>query len=137
MSLNINVMFDGNCREAVTFYAKVFGQETPHFITYGESDTSFDPNVQVSDKGRELIMSTSLDIAGSIVTFNDMPDNFEFIRGNSFGIIVSYDNADEAKTIFDRLGKKGQVFVPFAEIPGQGKYGMLADQYNIMWTVKA
>ena len=137
MSLSINIMFSGNCREAVIFYAKVFEQETPHFITYGESNTYFDPNVQVSEEGSKHIMSASLNIADSIVNFNDMPDNFEFVHGNNFGITIFYDSVDEAKVIFDRLSEKGQVFVPFTEIPEQGKYGMLADQFDIMWTVKA
>ena len=128
MNFSIDLIFNGNCREAVTFYAKVFGQETTHFTTYGESDTSFDPNVQMSEKGKTLIRSTSLNIAGSVVLFHDMPDNFEFIRGNNFGVVVSYDNTDEAKAVFDHLSENGQVFVPFTEIPGQGKFGLLVDR---------
>lgn len=137
MNLQVNIMFGGNCREAVSNYARVFGLPTPQFLTYGERETSFDPNVQVSEQGKAHIMQASLQIGEVTIIFNDMPDNFEFQRGNSFGLILNYADYREARQIFEQLSTNGQVFVPFAEIPGQGYYGMLTDQYDITWTLTA
>ncbi|MEO1771782.1 VOC family protein [Candidatus Enterococcus ferrettii] len=133
MGFSIFLNFDGTCREAVTFYAKVFNKKTPTFLTYGNMDASFDSNVVVSDKGKALIASTSLEICGTVVQFSDMPDNFEFIRGNSMALIVSFKTFEEAKVIFDRLAEGGSVFVPLTETANS--YSLLADKYNINWQI--
>lgn len=82
-------------------------------------------------------MSTSLQIEDTVLVFNDMPDNFEFSRGNSFGVTLIYACKKKALDIFTKLCENGQVFVPLTDIPEQGCYGMLADQFDIVWTVKA
>jgi len=133
----MSINFNGNCREAVLFYAGVFHQEVPHFLTYSEGDTSFDPNFQVSEDMKDLIMNTSLNIAGTIVEFSDMPDTFEFIRGNSMFLTVICQDPEEARKVFVQLSENGQAAVPFSQIPGQGWYGMVSDKYQLGWILKA
>lgn len=137
MSFNLSINFNGNCREAVAFYAKVFGQEEPYILTYAEGDASFDPNFIVSEKMKDWVMFTQLEISGTIFEFSDMPDTFEFIRGNSMHLTLTFTDIEEAKNIFSHLSENGQVAVPFSEISGQGFYGMLGDQFGIGWIVKA
>ena len=136
MPFSIAVNFPGNCREAVTFYANVFDQAAPYFLTYGAGDASFDPNVKISEKGKDLIMYTSLDIAGTTVEFNDMPENMAFVRGNSIFLTVTYPDLATAQQIFDRLSEQGQIAVPLTAIPQQGYYGMVNDQFDLGWIVK-
>lgn len=136
MSFGISINFDGSCREAVTFYADLFGLPTPVFVTYGEGDTSFDTNVDMSEEGQNRIMFSSLNIEGVDVMFSDMPDNFDFVRGNSMTLTLTYQDTVKAQAIFDRLAQNGQVFVPFAQIPGHGHYGMLADSFGLSWIIQ-
>lgn len=137
MAFGMSVNFNGNCREAVKFYAKVFELKEPYFLTYSKGDTSFDPNFQVSEKMKDWIAFTQLTIAGCVIEFSDMPDAFEFIRGNSIFLTLSYADASEAAAVFSRLKENGCVSVPFSEIPGQGSYGMLNDQFGLGWIIKA
>ena len=37
MAVDVYLVFNGNCREAVEFYADVFNTEKPQFMTFGES----------------------------------------------------------------------------------------------------
>lgn len=37
MAVNVYISFNGNCREAVEYYATVFGSDKPKFMTFGES----------------------------------------------------------------------------------------------------
>jgi len=133
----MSINFKGNCREAVLFYAGIFQQEAPCFLTYAEGDTSFDPNFQVSEDMKDQIMHTSLNIAGTIVEFSDMPDTFEFIRGNSMFLTVTCHEPEKARKVFEQLGENGQTAVPFSQIPGQGWYGMVSDKYQLGWILKA
>ncbi len=137
MPLSIAINFNGNCREAVNFYAGVFGSEPLRLMTYGEGDASFDQNFQVTEAMRDKIMFAYLDIAGALVEFSDMPDGFDFERGNSMSPVLVYARWADAQKAFDGLCAGGQVFVPFANIPGQGWYGMLADRFGIVWIFRA
>ena len=137
MSFSISINFNGNCREAVTFYAKVFEQNLPSFLTYPQDDTSLDSNFKVSEKMKNWVMYTSLNILGTTIDFSDMPDTFEFIRGNSMALTVLFADSETAKKTFDSLSNNGQVAIPFSEIQGQGFYGMVGDQFGINWVVKA
>ncbi len=37
MSVDAYLNFNGNCRQAVEFYAEVFGTEQPNIMTFGET----------------------------------------------------------------------------------------------------
>ncbi|MDL2237634.1 VOC family protein [Christensenellaceae bacterium OttesenSCG-928-K19] len=137
MSFSVFINFNGNCREAVTFYADVFGQPLPYFLTYGEGDASFDKNVQVSEKSKDRIMNTGIMIAGTMVGFSDMPENFDFVRGNSMMLSITYDAMDIAEEAFTRLSENGDVHVEFDFVPGQGHYGMLTDQFGLTWAIRS
>jgi PhnB protein len=58
MEMFIN--FDGNCREAVEFYAKVWGAEVGNLMTYGDAPP--DPNHPVADADKERICYAGLPI---------------------------------------------------------------------------
>lgn len=131
---SISLNFNGNCKEAITFYANVFKQENPTFLTYGELDTSFDPNVQMSEEGKNRIANVQLNIGGTIVTFCDMPDNFEFINGNNLTLCVGFSDFAEATRVFNELTENGgMVFVPLTQ--ENPAYSLLADQFGINWNI--
>lgn len=37
IAINAYVTFNGNCRQAVEFYANVFNAEKPEFMTFGQA----------------------------------------------------------------------------------------------------
>ena len=39
MTVEVYLNFNGNCREAVEFYAKVFGNDNPQIMAFGDSPT--------------------------------------------------------------------------------------------------
>lgn len=62
------LLFDGNCREAVEFYAKVFNTEKTHFMTYEEGHQ----NNPIPEEAKNRIMHTNLNICGSRMMFSDV-----------------------------------------------------------------
>lgn len=125
-------MFDGNCREAVEFYAMAFGQELPEFTTYGEI-TPPDPNVQVPDEAKSRIVNAIIIIAGTPVMFCDVPFGMEFIKGNHINPVVNSSDTDWMNTVFTQLSKGGTVDMPLAETFYSKLYGMVTDMYGITW----
>ncbi|QOV18120.1 VOC family protein [Blautia liquoris] len=136
MSLNISVNFDGNCREAVTFYAQVFEQPIPYFLTYEEGEHLIPSKMQIPDSMKSRVMRTSLNIAGTSVEFYDIPDAFGFIRGNSTSLSVAYKDYSRVKRISDLLSQDGEVEVA-CEQPDEGMYyGILEDKFQIRWLIR-
>ncbi len=61
MSVQVYINFNGNCREAVEFYAEVFKAEKPQIMTYGEVPP--DPEFDLPEEAKELVMHTRLNIS--------------------------------------------------------------------------
>lgn len=69
MSVDAYLNFNGNCREAVEFYAEVFGTEQPNIMTFGETPPN--PEFALPEEAKDLVMHTRLNINGSNVMFSD------------------------------------------------------------------
>jgi len=128
MPLNAYLIFDGNAREAVKFYAQVFGLEEPPMATFGPID---DPNLPPG--AENLIMHTFLTIAGSQLMFSDNYPGMPYQKGNN--ITLAYVSKDE-KAIRDAFGKLrdgGTVRMELQETSWSKCYGSLTDKYGIIW----
>lgn len=70
MSVDAYLNFNGNCREAVEFYADVFGTDKPQIMTFG--DTPPHPDFTLPEEAKHLVMHARLTILGSNVMFSDV-----------------------------------------------------------------
>lgn len=64
MSVDVYINFNGNCREAVEFYAEVFGTEKPQIMTFGEAPPP--PEFALPEEAKNLVMHTRLNISGTV-----------------------------------------------------------------------
>ena len=81
MQLEMFINFNGNCREAVEFYAKVFKSKVENLMTYGEAPP--DPGYILAEADRYKIMYAGIPIGGMVVMFMDMPSDFPLAVGNN------------------------------------------------------
>lgn len=125
------VNFDGNCREAVTFYARVFETHPPEFMTFGEMP--MDPDYAVSEDSKGLILHTSLDIAGSTVMFSDTFPGMPLDKGNNISLTVMTTDRDAIHRWFDGLKEGGVVEQEIRETFWSKAYGALKDKYGVYW----
>ena len=54
MSVDVYLNFNGNTREAVLFYAEVFGTEAPKIMTFGETPPN--PDYPLPEEAKNLVM---------------------------------------------------------------------------------
>jgi len=64
MKLEMFINFDGNCREAVEFYAKVFRSKVGNLMTYG--DVPPEPDYTLPEADRDRICYAGIPIGGII-----------------------------------------------------------------------
>jgi PhnB protein len=131
MALDIYINFNGNCREAVEFYASVFGIEKPKIMTFGDVPPS--PNFEHSGDTKNLVMHTRLSINGQNVMFSDVLPGMQFIEGNNISLSYISNNLDEIRSLFNKLKDGGSVDMDLQETFWSKCYGMLKDKFGIRW----
>ncbi|QYR23769.1 VOC family protein [Paenibacillus sp. sptzw28] len=131
MAINVYINFNGNCREAVEYYAQVFGTETPQIMSFG--DTPPDSNFPLPEEAKNLVMHTRLDINGSIVMFSDTFPGMPFVQGNNISLAIGSKNMDEIKSLFHKLKEGGTVGMELQETFWSKCYGSLTDKFGIEW----
>lgn len=131
MVVTVYINFNGNCREAVEFYAEVFNTEKPEIMTFAEMPP--DPEFEVPEEARDLVLHTSLDINGSTIMFSDILPDTTFITGNNISLTVMTTSVEETEKLFDRLKEGGNVEIELEETFWSKCYGSLTDKFGIVW----
>lgn len=131
MAVDVYINFNGNCREAVEFYAQVFETEKPQIMTFGE--TPPDPSFTLPEEAKNLVMHTRLNINGSNVMFSDVFPGMPFVAGNNISLSIVDQNIDEIKSLFNKLRDGGTVGMELQETFWSKCYGSLTDKFGIQW----
>ncbi|MFE4709944.1 MULTISPECIES: VOC family protein [unclassified Paenibacillus] len=131
MAIDVYLNFEGNCRDAVEFYAKTFETGQPQIMTFG--DTPPDPNFPLPEEAKNLVMHARLSINGSNVMFSDTFPGMSFIQGNNISLSYSSKNIEEIKSLFGKLEDGGTVGMELQETFWSKCYGNLTDKFGIQW----
>lgn len=122
--------FDGNCAEAMSFYATVFGGSVEVAMTWGNSSMSASIPQGYEDK----IMHTSMRFGDALIMGSDaLPGRYS--SGSAVTISVALYAVDEGKRIFDALASGGVVIMPFQEMFWAKGFGQVTDKFGIPWMV--
>jgi PhnB protein len=127
INLNAYLMFDGNCREAMTFYQSLFGG-TLKSMTFGEVDDSC-PKAM-----RDSIMHSSLTTEELVLLGSDNPEPKPLGSGN---ISLALNGSDEQRLtqIFNKLSEEGKIVIPLERQMWGDLFGVVSDRFGIDWMV--
>ncbi|MFJ5716713.1 VOC family protein [Neobacillus sp. NPDC093127] len=131
MSVDVYLNFNGNCRDAVEFYAQVFGTEKPQIMTFGETPPN--PEYPLPEEAKNLVMHARLTISGSNVMFSDTFPGMPFTVGNNINLAIVSKNMDEIKSSFNQLKEGGTVGMDLQETFWSKCYGHLTDKFGVNW----
>jgi PhnB protein len=126
--LNPYVTFDGNAREAMSFYKDVFGGELT-INTFGEYGTD-DP--AIADKTMHAQLETS---QGFTLMASDTAPGMEHSPGNNIAVSLSGEDASELRGYWDKLSNGGTVVMPLEKQMWGDEFGMCVDPFGISWMV--
>ncbi|NLA83297.1 MAG: VOC family protein [Clostridiales bacterium] len=129
MAIEVYLVFNGNCREAVEFYSNAFDAQMQPIMTYGEANIPGD----FSEEDKNLVMHTYLIISGSRVMFSDSYPGDPVNIGNNISITILSKNIEEIKTWFNRLKEGGTVEMDLQETFWSKCYGSLIDRFGVCW----
>ncbi|WP_422771568.1 VOC family protein [Plantactinospora sp. WMMC1484] len=125
--LNPYLNFDGNAREAMEFYQRVFGGQLA-MNTFGE----FGTEGEQADK----IMHAQLETDnGFTLMGSDVPPEMEYTRGTTMTVSLSGDDADELHGYWTELSDGGIVSVPLERQMWGDEFGACVDRFGTPWMV--
>lgn len=124
--------FDGNCAEAMQFYAKELGGKITMMMTFGESPMKD----QVPPDAAKRIMHASVQIGDRLLmasdTFPGQP--YEGVKGMS--LAITYDSVAEATRIVDVLASKGgKITMPLEETFWVEAFAAVTDRFGTPWLI--
>ena len=130
MQLTTQLGFDGNCREAFDYYAKVLGGKVVFRMTYGES-----PMANQYPEVKDRIVHSSLQVpGGGLLQGADAPPG-RGSKHSGYCVTVGVKDAAEGKKIFEGLADGGQVKMPFDKTFWSEGFGMCVDKFGVPWMV--
>ncbi|MCL2578437.1 MAG: VOC family protein [Oscillospiraceae bacterium] len=133
MRIELFINFDGNCRQAIDHYAKVFGTEIEGLMTFSDAPptSGFVP----SEEDKDRIMYAGLRLGNMTVMFSDCPAGSGFVAGNNIAPTIMLTDKDEITRIFNGLKEGGQVHMDLAQTFFSELFGMVRDKFGIFWQI--
>ena len=121
--------FNGNCREALTFYQECLGGELS-LQTVGSSPMADSWPAQV----QQQILHASLKKDGLVLLGSDMAGPGELVQGNTISLSLTCSSEEETNTFFSNLSAGGQITHPLHGFYA-GTIGMLTDKFGMNWMI--
>lgn len=135
MKIVTSLSFQGQCREAFAFYAKVLGGTITAAFPYGDAP----PDMPITDeKYKDWLMHCWLEVGDQALMGADMDSgwaaNIEKPK-NGFDVSLHTHDREQARHWFEQLSEGGRAVMPFAETFWSPGFGSLVDRFGIPWMI--
>jgi len=127
LKVNTYLHFDGNCREAMSFYQQCLGGEL-QFVPYPDPDGS-----PATNREAKIMHSHILRDGVPLLMASDTSPVGPVHKGNNFSVSLDCESIEEIERLFKAVSNKGEVRMPLSEMPWATRFGMLVDRFGIQW----
>jgi PhnB protein len=126
--------FNGNCAEAMRFYASVLDGKLEVLMSGADSPMA----AQIPKEFADRILHARLALKdGGYLYGGDAPAQVPFQGIHGMSLTLNFNSVPEARIVFDRLAAGGKVTMPFAPSFWAKSFGMLVDRFGTPWIVNA
>ena len=124
-----SLTFNGNCREALTFYAELFDGAIGAFMTWDAGTVA-----NIPEATEEHIMNGSITVNGYTILGSDQFGEMYSPAGN-MSLMVELEDVTDAQAKFTALAAGGQTWMAFGETFWADGYGFCMDRFGVLWQV--
>lgn len=128
MQINSYLTFNGNCREAMTFYQNCLGGELT-FQTIGDSPLA----QKMPKKMKNCILHATLKKEKLILMATDIVNENELTKGNSITLSLHCDSEKQLKSCFTKLATNGTINCNLETNFWGVLFGELTDKFGNHW----
>jgi PhnB protein len=128
--INAYLTFNGNCREAMTFYSACLGGELI-LQTIGESPLSDKMPAQMKDS----ILHSALTNGPLLIMGTDCVPGPGLIKGNSVSLALNCGSEPQIRDHYAKLSAGGEATHPLEETFWGALFGALTDKFGNHWVL--
>lgn len=126
------IHFQGNCAEAMTFYAKLFGGTDLQMMPYARMPGG-DPRPGADTR----MMHAQVTLGDGTLMASDYPPDQAGDPQKGFSVMQVAPDAPTASAWFDGLCVGGTVIMPFGPTFFSPAFGMVRDRFGTHWIISA
>jgi PhnB protein len=127
-TLQAYLTFNGNCREAMTFYKDCLGGE---LMLQPIKDSPMAN--KLPDNMKDCILHSTLTKERFILMGSDMVGDDGLQKGNSVSLMLDCSTEEELKTYYNNLSTHGEPTHPIENTFWGALFGGLTDQFGHHW----
>lgn len=122
--------FNGNGREAMTFYQQCLGGEL-QLSTFGDSPMA----AQLPAEAQQLVMHASLTNGPLVLMASDANPQFggQVTTGTAVTLSLNCTSREQIADWFGKLSDGGQVTMPLEDTFWNATFGMFTDKFGMPW----
>jgi len=126
--INSYLTFNGNCRDAMSFYKECLGGEL-ELQTIGESPLAD----KMPEQMKNCILHSTLRTDTLVLLASDMAPSSGLVRGNAVSLSLDCDSEDEIRDCYTKLASGGSANYPIEETFWGALFGGLTDRFGNHW----
>lgn len=126
--INAYIGFNGQCREAMSFYKECLGGELT-LQTFEDSPMG----AQCPAAMKHQILHSSLTKDGLLLMGSDMTGPDGYNKGNNIALSLNCSSEEEINTFFSKLAEGGKIIDPLKVQFWGAIFGVLTDKFGINW----
>lgn len=127
------LVFNGNCKEVLELYKKVFESEVGMSMPYGEYVP--DGVKMLPSDLSTWVLHAEMQICGTTFWFADEIGGSE--KGNIVRLTATVPTHIEAQKIFNELKENGEITLPPTETFYSTFHAALIDKFGVAWNIVA
>lgn len=122
------LIFNGNCREAMTFYKECLDADLDLSPVEGSPAEKDMP-----EAFRDHIMHAVLQKNNCRIMASDDLTGGTTAQGESVWLSIDCESAEEVEKYYNRISGGGQITMPLQDTFWNARFGMVKDKYGINW----
>ena len=120
------LLFDGNCREAMTFYKQCIGGEL-QTMTFGEADPKTPP------QAKDRLIHARLANGEKELMASDSGPGMPIRNGDNVQLSFGCDSDQQVESLFKALGAGGTPTMAPHDAFWGARFAMLTDKFGMHW----
>jgi PhnB protein len=130
-SFNAYLIFNGNCRQAMEFYAKSLGADL-QLMTYGQGPSG-GPGCEIPEHAKDKIMHAHLQKGTAVLMASDGRPDQPATIGNNLWVSLDCENLQEIEKAFSALSDGASITMPLQGTFWAARFAMLTDKFGTNW----
>lgn len=131
MKINAYLNFDGNCEEAIGFYAQCLDGKVESLMRFGETPAA----EHVPPEYAQRVMHAHLQVGDQSLMASDSTPQCPAKGFQGYSLALNVDSIAQAERVFAALSQGGNVDMPLAQTFWAVRFGALTDKFGVSWLI--